>query len=311
MPTTCSTGCCSTNVPVRDSSHAKCHCTDTHLCESPVLTKRVSNCNDGCCTSSTVAIQNSDEVRQYISALRSEHMGHSEFNINRTLSDISKKSITSNCCPTSPREKCTIPDFSTTSSSCGTTSYTVNERRRDNSYNGLRSNSCDTGCGCEVDDCGCNTPSMYYEDYNCNTADNSSCCDSGPSGYIKGLANRVRGRLNHHCYTYGDVQETVKEIPAAGVFLVNHEFIDLLIDEILDCLPVRNLSRSVVSKVKMYVDQYYVYYKDIEQVGSLVLNDLVALDKNLITDEVTAGRTKAVLYALADRLEGRVNVYEQ
>jgi hypothetical protein len=117
--------------------------------------------------------------------------------------------------------------------------------------------------------------------------------------------------LNHRCHTYGNILETVKEIPSAGVFLVNHEFVDLLIDEILGCLPAYNMSREVVNKVKSYVRLYYVYYKDLELVGELVISDLVSLDENLITSDIEAGRTKAVLYALKDRLEGRINEYEQ
>ena len=310
MYNTCSTGCCSSNVPIRDSSHAKCHCQDTHLCESPVITKRVSNCDDGCCTSKTVSIQNSDEVRQYVNALRDEHLGHSEFNANRTLNDISKKPVTANCCPTSPPRGCKTPDFSTSSKSCGSNSYTVNERRIDNAYYGIQSNSCNTGCGCGVPDCGCG-PALHYEDLNCSTSNQGSCCDSGNVAYIKGLANRVRGSLNHRCHTYGDIRETIKEIPAANVYLVNHEFVDLLIDEILGCLPVYNISREVVKRVKNYVRLYYVYYKDLELIGSLVISDLISVDENLITSEVEAERTKAVLYALKDRLEGRINGYEQ
>ena len=301
MYDTCNTGCCSSNVPVRDSSHAKCHCQDTHLCESPVITKRVSNCDDGCCTSKTVSIQNSDEVRQYVDNLRDEHLGHSEFNAARTLNDISQKPVTDSCCPTSPPRGCKTPDFSTTNTKCGSSSYTVRERARDNSCYGLRSNVCDTGCG----------PDMYYEDYNCSTSNQGSCCDSGDKGYIIGLANRVRGNLNHRCHTYGDIRETIKEIPSANVFLVNHEFVDLLIDEILGCLPAYNMSRTVVKRVKNYVRLYYAYYRDLESVGSLVISDLISVDENLITSEIDAERTKAVLYALKDRLEGRINGYEQ
>ncbi len=268
MYDTCSTGCCSSNVPIRDSSHAKCHCGDTHWCESPVITKRVSNCDDGCCQSKTTSIQNCDEVNQYIDGLRGEHCGHSEHDLCNTLADISKGSDT--CC---------TPEAS--SCGCGT-------------------DSCDYDCG----------PALHYEDLNCNTS-NTNCCSPVERDYIYGLANRVRGSLNHRCHTYGNIRETIKEIPSADVFLVNHEFIDLLIDEILGCLPKYNMSREVVKTVEEYVKLYYVYYKDITLVGSLVMNDLIAIDENLITDEVTANRTKAILYALSDRLEGRINAYEQ
>jgi len=274
MYNTCETGCCSSNVPVRDSSHAKCHCGDTHWCESPVITKRVSNCNDGCCESKTTSIQNTDQVRQYVDGLRSEHCGHSEHDLCRTIHDISKPSNTC-CTPTPPP-------------SCG----------------------CSTGCDT---DCGCDKPALYYEELNCSTANAVNCCSTSSNDvlFIKGLANRVRGSMNHSCHTYGNIRETIKEIPAADVFLVNHEFIDLLISEIVGCLPSYNMSRAVVNKVREYVKLYYVYYKDIELVGSLVINDLIALDKNLITDPVVVGRTKAILYALSDRLEGRIHEYEQ
>jgi len=129
--------------------------------------------------------------------------------------------------------------------------------------------------------------------------------------YIQGCANRIRGRLNHRCHTYGNIRETIREIPSANVFLVNHEFVDLLIDEILGCLPAYNMSREVVSRVKELVRLYYVYYRDLEKIGSLVVNDLISIEDNLIMDDIVAGRTKAVLYALQDRLEGRINVYEQ
>ena len=301
MYNTCETGCCSTNVPVRDSSHAKCHCGDTHLCESPVIKKGVSNCDDGCCTSKTTAIRNSDEVRQYVDALKSEHLGHSEFDACRTLADISKKPVTDSCCPTSPDRGCKVPDFSTTDSNCGTSSYTVRERSTDNRNCGLLRNSCDDGC----------TPGMYYEDYNCNTANTGRCCTDNNYDYIQGLANRVRGSFNHRCHTYGDIRETIKEIPAANVYLVNHEFIDLMIDEILGCLPINNLGCTVVDRVKRYVKLYYIYYKDIELVGSLVINDIMPINEDLIMNEIDADRIKAVLYALSDRLEGRINGYEQ
>ena len=273
MYNTCETGCCSSNVPIRDSSHAKCHCGDTHWCESPVIKKRVNSCDDGCCQTDTTYIQNSGEVRQYVSGLRSEHCGHSEHDLCNTINDISKKSSTC-CTPTPPQD-------------CG----------------------CDSGC---QTDCGCG-PALHYEELNCGTANAVNCCSDTISSrdYIRGLANRIRGSLNHRCHTYGNILETVKEIPSAGVFLVNHEFVDLLIDEILGCLPAYNMSREVVNRVKSYVRLYYVYYKDLELVGSLVISDLVSLDENLITSDIEAGRTKAVLYALKDRLEGRINEYEQ
>ena len=272
MYNTCNTGCCSSNVPVSDSSHAKCHCGDTHWCESPVIKKGVSSCGDGCCDTKTTYIQNSDQVKQYVKGLRDEHLGHSEHDLCRTIDDLSKSSA--NCCtPKPPSGDCT--------------------------------SSCDTGS------CSCG-PALHYEELNCSTS-NSVCCppDNSHISYIKGLANRVRGRMNHRCHTYGNIEETIREIPSANVFLVNHEFVDLLIDEIRGCLPAYNMSRAVVNKVKEYVKLYYVYYKDIELVGSLVINDLIAVNENLITDEVTAERIKAVLYALKDRLEGRINEYEQ
>ena len=272
MYNTCETGCCSSNVPIRDSSHAKCHCDDTHWCESPVIEKGISNCDDGCCSSKTTYIQNSDEVRQYVDGLRDEHCGHSEHDLCRTIDDISKPN--NNCCTPVPAQ------------------------------------SCNTGCDTN---CGCGKPNLYYEELNCSTANAVNCCSESSSDvmFIKGLANRVRGSMNHNCHTYGNIRETIKEIPAADVFLVNHEFIDLLISEIVGCLPSYNMSRVVVDRVKEYVKLYYVYYKDIELVGSLVINDLIALDKNLITDPVIVGRTKAILYALSNRLEGRINEYEQ
>ena len=270
MYNTCDTGCCSSNVPIRDSSHAKCHCQDTHWCESPVITKRVSNCDDGCCSSSTTTIQNSDEVRQYVDGLRDEHCGHSEHDLCNTIRDISKGSST--CCTPNP-----------TAFSCGT-------------------GSCDTS-----------SPALHYEELNCSTANVVNCCTplDNDKAYVRGLANRVRGSLNHRCHTYGDIRETIREIPSANVFLVNHEFVDLLIDEILGCLPSYNMSREVVDRVKRYVRLYYVYYRDLEQVGSLVISDLISIEDNLITSDIEAERTKAVLYALKDRLEGRINEYEQ
>jgi len=281
MYNTCETGCCSTNVPVRDSSHAKCHCSDTHWCESPVITKRVSNCDDGCCTSSTTSIQNSDQVMQYVNGLRDEHLGHSEHDLNKTIRDISKPSNT--CCTPHP-PSCGCNSCCTTGSSCG-----------------CQTDSCDCGCG----------PALHYEELNCSTTVGTCCSSDNNIGYIQGLANRVRGSMNHRCHTYGNICETIKEIPAANVFLVNHEFVDLLIDEILDCLPECNLSRQVVTKVKAYVKLYYVHYKDIETVGSLLLNNVIPIEQSLIADELEAERIKAVLYALQDRLEGRVNGYEQ
>jgi len=274
MYNTCSTGCCSSNVPIRDSSHAKCHCTDTHWCESPVIEKRVSNCNDGCCTSSTTVIQNSDEVIQYVEGLKAEHMGYSEHDTCRTIADISKGSST--CCTPSPAAQ-----------GCGC------------------SNGCDTDCGCG--------PALYYDELNCSTANAVNCCSGVDQDvmYVQMLANRVRGSLNHRCHTYGDIRETIREIPSADVYLVNHEFVDLLIDEIQGCLPSCNLSREVVKRVKHYVSLYYTYYKDLEMVGSLVITSTISLDENLITSDIEAGRTKAVLYALKDRLEGRINEYEQ
>jgi hypothetical protein len=275
MYNTCDTGCCSSNVPIRDSSHAKCHCGDTHWCESPVITKRISNCSDGCCTSSTTSIQNTDEVMQYVDGLRDEHCGHSEHDLCRTIEDISKGSST--CCTPTPPPVC----------------------------------GCSTGCS--DDYCGCNDPALHYEDLNCSTSNNVTCCSSTNQdrAYIARLANRLRGRLNHRCHTYGNIKPTIKEIPAANVFLVNHVFIDLLIDHILGCLPTRNMSKEVVDKVCYYTEQYYIYYKDIELVGSLVIGDTVKLDKNLIADPTVVGRTKAVLYALSDRLKGRINANEQ
>ena len=265
--TTCETGCCSTNVPVRDSTHAKCHCGDTHWCESPVINKGVSNCDDGCCKTSTVSIRNYEVVDQYITGLAAEHMGYSEHNISNTLADISKP--VGNCCTPVPQEE-----------SCG----------------------CNTTPSCGV-------PNMHYEDINCGTS-GTTCCNDGRS-YAYGLANRVRGSLNHRCHTYGDIREFVKEIPEANVFLVNHEFIDLLIDEILGVLPTCNISQSVVRRVRKYVELYYVYYKDLDLVGSLVVNDIIPITENLIADETEANRIKAILTALADRLEGRVYEYEQ
>ena len=268
----CNSDCCCTNVPVRDNDHAKCHCGDTHWCESPVIEKHISNCNDGCCVTTTTSIRNSDEVVQYVDGLRDEHCGCSEHDLCRTIDDISKVSNT--CCTPSPPCKC--------------------------------GKGCDKGCGC-------NNPALYYEELNCSTANAVSCCSDANSNvaYIRGLANRVRGSMQHSCHTYGDIRETVKEIPAANVFLVNHEFIDLLIDEIRDCLPHRNISDAVVCKVKDYVDLYYIYYKDIELVGSLVLNNIVSIDKNLITDPVVVARTKAILYTLDQRLKGKINVCER
>ena len=276
MYNTCDTGCCSSNVPIRDSSHAKCHCGDTHWCESPVITKRISNCGDGCCDSSTTSIQNTDEVMQYVDGLRDEHCGHSEHDLCRTIEDISKGS-NSCCTPTPPP---------------------------------LR--GCSTGCS--DDYCGCDDgPALHYEALNCGTSNNVNCCSgvSQDRAYIAGLANRLRGRLNHRCHTYGNIRETIREVPSAGVYLVNHEFVDLLIDEILGCLPSYNMSREVVNRVKKLVRLYYVYYKDLEMVGSLVVSDLISIDENLITSDIEAGRIKAVLYALKDRLEGRINEYEQ
>lgn len=305
MYDTCLTGCCSTNVPVRDSSHAKCHCGDTHWCESPVLKKRVSSCDDGCNSTKVTSLQNCDEVYQYIDGLRDEHLGNSEHNMNRTLHDISKPD--KNCC--TPRTQC-----GPVKTSCSTTTVRTRDQACGIGYrcetdpfcNDCNSNS----CGCD-DTCGCGVPDMHYEDLNCSTANNGSCCTSGNRGHILGLANRVRGRLNHRCHTYGNIREFVKEIPAANVFLVNHEFIDLLIDEIKGCLPSYNMSREVVSRVKHYVQLYYVYYNDLELVGSLIVNDLIPIGENLITTDEEANRTKAILYALSDRLEGRVYEYEQ
>jgi hypothetical protein len=148
---------------------------------------------------------------------------------------------------------------------------------------------------------------------NCSTANAVNCCSEAAQdkAYIQGLANRLRGSLNHRCHTYGNIHETIREIPSAGVFLVNHEFVDLLIDEIQGCLPSYNMSSEVVSRVKEYVRLYYVYYKNLELVGSLVISDLISIDENIMTSDIEAGRTKAVLYALKDRLEGRINEYEQ
>jgi len=158
------------------------------------------------------------------------------------------------------------------------------------------------GNSCNCDD---SNHHMYYED--CVT-DRKVCC---PNDYIITLANRVRGRLNHKCRTYGNVKEFIKELPKANIYITNHEFIDLLIDEITDCLPYYNMSMELVAKVKKYVDLYYVYYRNLELIGSLVVNDIVPISKNIIMGEEEANRTKTILYALYARLQGEIYAYEQ
>ncbi len=113
------------------------------------------------------------------------------------------------------------------------------------------------------------------------------------------------------CDIYGEVEETIKEVPSIDLYIINYEFINLCIDEILCCLNASNLSKTTVASIKNYVDLYYEYYGEIEMVGSLHINEVVALDEALMVDPVKVGRTKAVLYAIDDRLKGEVYQDEQ
>jgi len=286
--TCCEPGCCSTNVPVRDSSHAKCHCTETHLCESPVIEKQVTSCDDGCTKSTTTTIKNCDDVLQYMGDLKDAHCGHSEHDICKTMEDISKPNT--NCCTPHPP----------TCDPCGTPHHHHDHHGHHNHCGSHHDHHCDSH----------EMPSYHYEDQICGTKHNS-CCSVTDVQHIYHQAHRIRGHLNHGCHTYGNIKETIKEIPASNVFLVNHEFIDLIVDNIINCLPKHNMSQAVVARVEKYTSYYYVYYKDIEQVGSLVVTDLVSINNNLIADPVVAARTKAILYAVASRLEGKINAYEQ
>jgi len=113
------------------------------------------------------------------------------------------------------------------------------------------------------------------------------------------------------CNIYGTVEEIIKEVPSINLYIVNYEFINLCVDEILCCLNTGNLSKTTAANVKNYVDLYYEYYGEIEMVGSLHINEVVALDETLMVDPVKVNRTKAVLYAIDDRLNGEVYQYEQ
>jgi len=156
----------------------------------------------------------------------------------------------------------------------------------------------------------CCTPALYFDDLNQNTSCDRPLPPDAELCYIKVQAGRARNTCRVSCH-YGEIRETIKEIPIANIYLVNHEFIDLMLDDILGCLNTQNISRTTVDRVRKYVDYYYVYYKDIELVGSLVVTGIISITDNLVTDETEANRIKAVLYALKDRLDGRICNYEQ
>lgn len=122
------------------------------------------------------------------------------------------------------------------------------------------------------------------------------------------LASRVNRQI---CPALGEVKETIRELPSANVFLVNYVFVDLVLDNILGCLLRHNLDETTLIKVVEYTNLYYTHRDNIEAADSIPIESFVSFDDNLIMDEVTLKRIKAVLYAIDARVYGRISKYEQ
>jgi hypothetical protein len=123
--------------------------------------------------------------------------------------------------------------------------------------------------------------------------------------YVYSLALRCRGDFKR-TQVVGIVQETIKEIPAANVYIVNYEFVDLLIDRIIGNLNSCNVSDCTIQKLDYYLEYFYTFGENLDEIGALLDNKLYRLDQNLLLDETESGRIKAVLTALNKRLNGEI-----
>jgi len=153
----------------------------------------------------------------------------------------------------------------------------------------VHNNGSSCGCGC--------SPKVHYEEL-CNVRE------------IKAKARCIKYTYST-CDVCGEVPETIREIPSIKLYIVNYEFINLCLDEILGCLREYNLGPTTVCKVKEYVNLYYEYYGRIQDVGSIHLNAIIELDESLMVDPEKVDKTKAILYAIDNRLNGKVCPYEQ
>ena len=111
-----------------DTGHSKCHSQETHWCESPVIKKRVSSCDDGCCTITSTTIDNMHELKQYVNGVYNEHQGYPTLgyiapighNLGRTLADLSGNSS----CGSYVEPTCTTgPALHFNEINCGTREY--------------------------------------------------------------------------------------------------------------------------------------------------------------------------------------------
>jgi hypothetical protein len=207
--------------------HSHCHCTKSNLCESPVIRKSKTVCNDGCCKTETTSILNSSEIVQYANSLNNAHCG----TYRPVAVDV-------------------IPTLH---------------------HKGL------VNTPIQGNGCGCNIPQ-------------STIC-------------RPRGVTNN---IIGSVCETIKEIPAAGVYIVNYEFVDLMVDRLLQCLNVNNLSPETIVKIDYYLKMYYENIDNLDELDSIAYDTAIDLDKELMLDTEDADRLRAILIAFDARIKGEV-----